>query len=78
MFTELLTGVGAALAVVAGVAAALWRAKRKGRSEGRAEAETEAMRDAQERTERGRDAVSRGRASGASADERLRRNDDSW
>ena len=75
---ELLTGVGALLAVLAGAAAALWRAKRKWRAEGRAEAEKEAMRDAQERTDRGREAVSRGRASGASADERLHRNDPHW
>ena len=76
--TELLTAIGALVALFAGVATAIWRARTTGRAQGRAQANTEAMRDAQERTERGRQAVQTGRASGGTPDERLRRNDGRW
>lgn len=75
---EMLTGIGALLALLAGVAAALWRARTQGRRQGRAQANEEALRDAHERTARGRATVSQGRASGGTPDERLRRNDGAW
>lgn len=52
--------------------------RRRGRSEGRREAATEAMKDVQERVERGRKAVSDGRSSGKSPDQRVRDNDQVW
>ncbi len=60
------------------VAALAWfldrrRQRSKGRSEGRTEAQTEAMKDANERVQKGRDAVRDGR--GDDPAERLRRND---
>jgi hypothetical protein len=75
---SLLTAGGAVLALLAGVVAALWRARAKGRREGRETAQTEGLRDAAERMEKGRQAVQRGRDSGSTPADRLRRNDGDW
>jgi hypothetical protein len=75
--TDLLTALMGIAALVASVIGALVFNRRKGRKEGHERAQTEALKDAQERMERGRDAVSRGRDGGSPAD-RLRRNDGQW
>ena len=64
--------------IAAGVAGllALWRAFASGKKAGKQQVENEVMRDAQERVERGRQAV---REAGDAFDpEQLRRNDDKW
>jgi hypothetical protein len=64
-------------ALAAAVVSALFLTRRNGRKEGREQAQMEALKDAQERTERGREAVVRGRSAGT-PDQRLRDNDGKW
>jgi len=77
MIDTILLILGGAGTILAAIIAATWRGKSKGRAEERARAQTEALKDAQERMERGRQAVSRGRDGSTPAD-RLRRNDGKW
>lgn len=74
---DLLTALMGIAALVASVIGALFFNRRKGRKEGREQAQMEALKDAQERTERGREAVVRGRSAGT-PDQRLRDNDGKW
>lgn len=64
--------LGAILGAIVGAAVLFFG----GKSVGKKGAENDAMRDAGERTERGRDAVRTGR--GDDPSERLRRNDGKW
>ena len=70
--------IGAAMAGLAAVAGWIWAQLRKERKRG---AEQQRASDAKEtikRVERGQQAVTRGRASGDSPADRLRRNDGKW
>lgn len=75
---ELLTQLAVLLGALVGLGLMLWWQRQKGREDAGKDIEREVLRDVQERTERGREAVSTGRASGATPDERLRRNDGAW
>jgi hypothetical protein len=78
MPTDLIAAGLALLGGLAAIAIAMWRQRTKGREEGRDTAQTEALKDAAKRTEQGRQAVQRGRASGGDPADRLRRNDGQW
>ena len=70
--------LGGILAGGAAVVMALVLGRWQGGKRARDRATTEALRDAQDRQERGRQAVRDGRDSGGSPDERVRRNDGRW
>ena len=76
LIEALRTKLGQAAALALSVLAALGLARRHWRSQGRDEAEQEARDDADERVERGRRAVHRGR--GGDPAQRLRDNDGRW
>lgn len=65
-------------AVVLAAIVAYLSGNRKGRNDERTKAERDALRDYQQRLDRGRDAVAGGRDSGATPDERVRKNDGKW
>ena len=73
-----MTRIKAWLAALALALGGVWRIWRRGKAQGRVQARTEGLEDAAKRTEAGRAAVQRGRDSGGTPDERLRRNDGAW
>jgi hypothetical protein len=72
-----LTSLGLGAAALLAVVVAWLRDRKKQHDKGRKAAQAEGAQDAQERMERGRDAVARGRDGGSPAD-RLRKNDGQW
>jgi hypothetical protein len=75
---DILTAVGALLAGLVALGLALYRARLRGLRDGRTTAQMEGLRDAAKRLDAGRQAVQRGRDSGADAGSRLRGNDSKW
>jgi hypothetical protein len=72
-----LTSLGLGAAALLAVVIAWLRDRKKQHDKGREDERLKGIKDAQERMERGRDAVARGRDGGTLAD-RLRRNDGQW
>ena len=76
--TDLLWQVGALAGVVIAGLLAWVRAMNKAEQRGKDKAHADAAIDTQDRLDRAREAVSRGRASGADPDKRVRDNDGRW
>lgn len=72
--TELYLWLGGLLAAIFGI----WGFGARQKAIGRKEAENDAIRDVQDRIDRGRAAVSDGRASGGDPDQRVHDNDGRW
>ena len=78
MMNDLLLWFGGGAIIVAGWLFDRMRQRRLGQQEGKSQIQAETAQDVQNRTEKGRQAVQTGRASGGTPDERLRRNDGDW